>query len=103
MLSGVEKLKLAKEIRQLRKQIKSTSIKGIEKLKIAKQIKAVRAQIVGGAKKLASRLEELISGKFDNLEPVKFITIVREVSEESGEFESVKQPVINYVEKRLPA
>lgn len=103
MLSGVEKLKLAKEIRQLRAQIKSTSIKGIEKLKIAKQIKAVRAQIIGGAQTFISRLEKLNNGDFDHLEPVKFIAIVRDISIESGEFESVKQPVMNYVEKRLPA
>lgn len=103
MLSGLEKLKLAKEIRQLRVQIKSSSIKGMEKLQIAKQIKAIRAQIVGSTQKLISRLDELISGKFDNLAPTKFIAIVREISEESGEFESVKQPVVNYVEKRLPA
>ncbi|MBT2909454.1 hypothetical protein PL84_02535 [Vibrio anguillarum] len=103
MLSGVEKLKMAKEIRQLRKQIKSTSLKGIEKLNIAKKIKQIRSQIVGSVVKLSSRLEELINGKFDHFEPMKFITIAREISEESGEFESVKQPVINYVEKRLPA
>ncbi|EHU8077716.1 TPA: hypothetical protein ACMDRZ_003072 [Vibrio cholerae] len=103
MLSGVEKLRLAKEIRQLRKQIKGTSLKGVEKLSIAKQIKQIRSQIVGSVAKLSSRLEELINGKFDHFEPMKFITIVREISEESGEFESVKQPVVNYVEKRLTA
>ncbi|WFQ78107.1 hypothetical protein PXH59_00220 (plasmid) [Xenorhabdus sp. SF857] len=99
MLSGTGKLKLAKQIRQLRQKIKSETIKGIEKLQLAKEIKSIRAQIIGGAAKFISRLDELINGKFDNLEPTKFIAIVREISQEFNEFESLKQPVVNYVEK----
>lgn len=103
MLTGIQKLQLAKQLKQLRSQIKSSGIKGMEKLKLAKEIKAVRAQITGKAGSIISRLEELIKGKFDNLAPPKFIALVREISEETNDFESVKQPVINYVQKNLAA
>ncbi|MCC8380455.1 hypothetical protein [Xenorhabdus sp. PB30.3] len=100
MPSSVTKLKLAKQIRQLRQQIKNESVESIEKFKLVKEIQSIRAQIIGRTPKFALRLAELINGKFDYLEPEKFIAIVRDISQESGEFESVKQPVVNYVAKR---
>ncbi|SKA52939.1 hypothetical protein [Photobacterium toruni] len=103
MLTGIQKLQLAKQLKQLRSQIKSNSIKGIEKLNLAKEIKAIRAQITGKVKKLTSRLDDLIKGKYDNLTPPKFIALVREISEEENDFESVKNPVINYVQKNIAA
>ncbi|CCO46647.1 conserved hypothetical protein [Vibrio nigripulchritudo SOn1] len=103
MLSGLDKLKLAKEIRELRSQIRSTSLKGIEKLNLAKRIKEIRTEIFGAATQATSQLDDLINGKFDHLDPAKFIATVRDISEKYGEFESVKQPVSNYVKKRLPA
>ena len=103
MLSGIQKLKLAKQLKLLRKDIKSPDMKGLQKLKLAKEIKSIRGKITGKISKVVSRLDDLLNGKFDNLEPLKFIAMVRAISEETGEFEAIKQPVINYVEKNIAA
>lgn len=103
MLTGVQKLKLAKQLKQLRLDIKSPDIKGVKKIKLAKEIKTIRDQIKGKVAKVKSRLEELLGGKYDNLEPKKFIDLVAEIEKETGEFELIKQPVIKYVEKNLAA
>lgn len=103
MLTGIQKLKLAKQLKLLRQDIKLPGIKGMDKLKLAKEIKSIRAQITGKGKAVVSRLEELIKGKFNNLAPPKFIALVREISEETNDFESVKKPVIDYVQKNLAA
>jgi len=78
-------------------------MKGLQKLKLAKEIKSIRGKITGKISKVVSRLDDLLNGKFDNLEPLKFIELVRAISEEIGEFKATKKPVINHVEKNIAA
>lgn len=103
MLTGVQKLKLAKQLKTLRADIKSPAMKGIAKIKLAKEIKNIRSQIKGTINNVVSRLEQLMNGKFNDLEPKEFIELVTDIERETGEFELLKQPVIKYVEKNLAA
>ena len=103
-LSGIEKIKLTGELKKLAKQITDPAVGGVAKIRLTKDIKAIRAKITGSDKKISSMLENLLAGKYSNLNPYDFIRTIRAIVDTEGvELSVVKPPTRQYVEAYLQA
>lgn len=106
MLSFKEKNAVRKQIGEAQKQLSAEGI-------LFKERNALRKQIGELLKKLNESavlpvvnkdLEDLVAGKFDDLEPEAFLVKLKEITAAMGdEIESIKQPAISYIDKRLAA
>jgi len=101
-----------KERNQIRKQIGaklseleagtlSFKEKNAVRREIGELLKQLDEKLDTGAGDENQKLKDLISGKFDDETPIRFLSILKEIVDEIKDVEPVKPPTIRYIEKRI--
>ena len=102
-----------KERNQIRKQIGQQTAQldqagGLtfkEKNQIRKEIGQLLAKLEAAIEKKVEneKLQALIDGKYNDEKPERFLVILKEIVDEIGDIEPVKEPTIRYIEEHKEA
>lgn len=104
-LSFMEKRVLQKIVQQKLEQLKGGTLDFKEKRAAQKELKdtfsKLKVKIDKGAEN--EKLKKLVAGDYNDETPERFLRILKEIIEEIGDIEPVKQPTVTYIESRLAA
>lgn len=99
-LSFKEKRTLQKTVAAKMEELKGGSLSFKEKRAAQKELKdafeKLQVKVEGNVEN--AKLKELVDGKYNNLKPLEFIGVLKEIVDEIKDIEPVKDPTIAYVE-----
>ena len=101
-ISFKEKRALQKTVAAKLEELKSGNLPFKEKRAAQKELKDaftkldVKIDTKGGEEVTNEKLKDLIAGKFNNLKPLEFITVLKEIVKDVKDIAPVKPPTIAY-------